>query len=119
MLQRSHRITVAFVVLASSFALMGEDCGPAVGLHPAYKPNAVVADDTIAGAFVVVSSSEAGKKQPKATITRDDTADGPSYLLVVNDPTDASVKDVRFRLFLVDIPPSGRIADVVVKRTPS
>jgi hypothetical protein len=123
MLDQTRRFSFAFIVLASSFALMGEDCGPAVGLHPAYKPNAVVTDDTIAGAFVVVSSSEAGKKPPKATITRDDTADGPSYLLVVNDSTDASVKDVRFRLFVVDVPLSaagnGRIADVVVERIPS
>lgn len=35
---RLRHASVALFVLASSFALMGDDCGPAVGLSPAYKP---------------------------------------------------------------------------------
>lgn len=114
-----RRFTTPLVVLASTLVLMGDDCGPAVGIQPAYKAGAVVTDDALVGKYTVVSSKGTAKKPVTATITKDETVDGPSYLLAVNDPTDTSWKNGHFRLFLFDVAgaagPGVRFADAVAE----
>src|SRR5688500_20382347 len=93
-------------ILGLAFASTAEKCGPATGLQPAYVAGSVVADDSITGEYTIVES-----KNPlsKATIKREDTVDGPSYVLTT------PAEKARFRIFLFDIG-GQRFADVIAER---
>lgn len=115
-MRRSRLLPLA--ILPATLLLQAERCGPAAGLHPAYLPGTVVADDSLIGTWVTVSAEPSKKKPgtfPLSTIRREDTADGPSYLLVIGDESPTSeLKDVRLRLFLFDVE-GKRYADLVAE----
>lgn len=115
-MHRTRLLLLAF--LPATLLLQAERCGPAAGLHAAYLPGTVVADDSLIGSWVTVSGEPSKKKPgtfPLSTIKREDTADGPSYLLVIGDESPTSeLKDVRLRLFLFDVE-GKRYADLVAE----
>ncbi|OGQ17735.1 MAG: hypothetical protein A2138_14280 [Deltaproteobacteria bacterium RBG_16_71_12] len=115
-MHRSRLLPLAF--LPATLLLQAERCGPAAGLHPAFLPGTVIADDSLIGTWVTVSAEPSKKKPgtfPRTTIKREDTADGPSYLLVVGDESPTSeLRDVRLRLFLFDVQ-GKRYADLVAE----
>lgn len=115
-MRRSRLFPLAF--LPAALLLQGERCGPAAGLHSAFMPGTVVADDSLVGSWVTVSAEPSKKRPgtfPTSTIKREDTTDGPSYLLVIGDESPTSeLKDVRLRLFLFDVE-GKRYADLVAE----
>lgn len=113
------RVTLA-LLLCTTPLLMAERCGPATSLEPAYQRGVVVSDDTLPGEYVALSvepdgrsgTSAKGWTYPAARITREDTVDGPSYVLELKGT--AEMKDVRLRMFLFNLG-GAQYADMVAE----
>jgi hypothetical protein len=110
------------LVLCTTPLLMAERCGPATSLEPAYQRGLVVSDDTLPGDYLALSVEPDGKDAksnkawtfPSARITREDTVDGPSYVLELKGT--AELKDVRLRMFLFTLG-GAQYVDMVAEDT--